>query len=51
MDCRAGPAIRPYDPTDGVRSRTVMKFARIVFTVAGVWGIAVLTPLYFLVDS
>jgi hypothetical protein len=27
-----------------------MKFAKIVFTAAGVWGIAVLTPLYFLVD-
>ena len=27
-----------------------MRFARIVFIVAGVWGIAVLTPLYFLVD-
>jgi hypothetical protein len=27
-----------------------MKFARVVFTVAGVWGIVVLTPLYFLVD-
>lgn len=27
-----------------------MKFARVVFLVAGVWGIAVLTPLYFLVD-
>jgi hypothetical protein len=27
-----------------------MRFARIVFTVAGVWGIVVLTPLYFLVD-
>ena len=27
-----------------------MKFAKIVFTIAGVWGIAVLTPLYFLVD-
>ena len=27
-----------------------MKFARIVFTAAGVWGIVVLTPLYFLVD-
>jgi len=27
-----------------------MKFARIVFLAAGVWGIAVLTPLYFLVD-
>jgi hypothetical protein len=27
-----------------------MTFARIVFIAAGVWGIAVLTPLYFLVD-
>jgi len=27
-----------------------MRFARIVFVAAGVWGIAVLTPIYFLVD-
>src|SRR5262247_829637 len=27
-----------------------MRFARVTFLVAGVWGIAVLTPLYFLVD-
>lgn len=27
-----------------------MRFAKIVFTVAGVWGVVVLTPLYFLVD-
>ena len=27
-----------------------MKFARAVFLGAGVWGIVVLTPLYFLVD-
>jgi hypothetical protein len=27
-----------------------IKFARIVFTGAGIWGIAVLTPLFFLVD-
>jgi hypothetical protein len=27
-----------------------MKLARIVFVVAGIWGIAVLTPLYWLVD-
>ena len=27
-----------------------MKFARIVFLGAGIWGIAVLTPLYWLVD-
>jgi hypothetical protein len=27
-----------------------MKFARIVFIAAGVWGIAVLAPLFFLVD-
>ena len=27
-----------------------MRFARIVFIAAGVWGIVVLTPLYFLLD-
>ena len=27
-----------------------MKFARIVFFAAGVWGVVVLTPLYFLFD-
>jgi hypothetical protein len=27
-----------------------MRFARIVFIAAGVWGIAVLMPLYFLTD-
>jgi hypothetical protein len=27
-----------------------MKFARIVFLIAGVWGLTILTPLYFLFD-
>ena len=27
-----------------------MRFARIVFVVAGIWGIVVLTPFYWLVD-
>src|SRR5262245_13586119 len=27
-----------------------MRFAKIVFILAGIWGIAVLTPLFFLVD-
>src|SRR5215831_8876754 len=27
-----------------------MKFAKIVFWIAGVWGILVLTPLYFIFD-
>lgn len=27
-----------------------MKFAKFVFTGAGIWGIVVLTPLYWLVD-
>jgi hypothetical protein len=27
-----------------------MRFAKTVFTVAGIWGIVVLLPLYFLVD-
>lgn len=28
-----------------------MKFAKIVFNIAGVWGLIVLTPLYFLFDQ
>lgn len=27
-----------------------MKFARVVFWVAGIWGLVVITPLYFLFD-
>jgi hypothetical protein len=27
-----------------------MKFARIVFLIAGVWGLTIMTPLYFLFD-
>ena len=27
-----------------------MKFAKIVFFLAGIWGVALLTPLYFLFD-
>jgi len=27
-----------------------MRFARVVFIAAGVWGVVVLTPLYFLAD-
>jgi hypothetical protein len=27
-----------------------MRFARIVFVVVGLWGLLVLTPLFFLVD-
>ena len=27
-----------------------MRFAKIVFIAAGIWGIVVLTPLYFLID-
>ena len=27
-----------------------MKFAKIVFTTAGVWGFLVLSPLYFMLD-
>src|SRR5712691_2589354 len=29
---------------------STMRFARIVFTAAGVWGIVVLAPRYFLLD-
>jgi hypothetical protein len=28
-----------------------MKFARIVFWIAGIWGFLILTPLYFMFDA
>jgi hypothetical protein len=28
-----------------------MKFAKIVFWIAGVWGVLILTPLYFMFDA
>ena len=28
-----------------------MKFARIVFFIAGIWGVLILTPLYFIFDT
>ena len=28
-----------------------MKFAKVVFRIAGVWGIVVLTPLFFVIDE
>jgi len=31
-------------------SETAMKFAKIVFWIAGIWGLLVITPLYFLFD-
>lgn len=27
-----------------------MKFAKVVFRIAGIWGLLVITPLYFLFD-
>jgi len=27
-----------------------MKFAKVVFWIAGMWGVLVLTPLYFIFD-
>ncbi len=28
-----------------------MKFAKVIFWIAGVWGVLVLTPLYFIFDT
>ena len=37
--------------THGTSSRGItMKFAKIVFWIAGIWGLLVLTPLYFMFD-
>jgi hypothetical protein len=30
--------------------RCQMKFAKIVFRIAAIWGILILTPLYFIFD-
>src|SRR5690242_11079796 len=38
-------------PVARCRMEPSMRFAKIVFSVAGVWGIAVLTPMYFLTDT
>lgn len=27
-----------------------MKFAKVIFTIAGIWGVLMITPLYFLFD-
>ena len=28
-----------------------MRFARVVFAIAGVWGVLIMTPLYFTIDA
>jgi hypothetical protein len=33
-----------------LKGEKAMKFARVVFWVAGIWGLLVITPLYFLFD-
>jgi hypothetical protein len=35
---------------EATASEACMRFARFVFIAAGVWGIAVLTPFYWLID-
>ena len=44
---RADPPVVTFEEIGAV---TRTKFARVVFLGAGVWGIVVLTPLYWLVD-
>ena len=34
-----------------VQTEAAMKFAKIVFWIAAIWGILVLTPLYFIFDT
>jgi hypothetical protein len=33
-----------------IAEETIVRFAKIVFVIAGIWGIVVLTPFYWLVD-
>src|SRR4051812_14279943 len=35
----------PMTPTDSAR------FAKIVFTIAGIWGVLIIAPLYFTIDA
>ena len=37
-------------PSVRIGDQTSVRFARVVFTCAGIWGLVVLTPLYFSVD-
>jgi hypothetical protein len=38
------------DSEEEAEKEKAMKFARVVFWVAGIWGLLVITPLYFLFD-
>jgi hypothetical protein len=40
----------PEEPRKMRPDSRTMRFAKIVFTVAGIWGIVVLMPLFFLLD-
>jgi len=33
-----------------MEARAAVRFAKIVFWIAGIWGVLVITPLYFMVD-
>jgi hypothetical protein len=54
LDQKLGVTARNLVNVEAVRTaiaiRTIMRFARIVFIGAGVWGIVALMPLYGLVD-
>jgi hypothetical protein len=47
---RSPNLLGPIDRGGEAAVRRLMKFARIVFLIAGVWGVTILTPLYFLFD-
>jgi hypothetical protein len=40
----------PSGASDTTTEETFVRFAKTVFVIAGIWGIVVLTPLYWLVD-
>jgi hypothetical protein len=39
-----------YSPSIHRQSEETMRFAKIVFWVAGIWGLLTITPLYFMLD-
>jgi hypothetical protein len=42
--------LRNIQPTNERAIGAAMKFAKITFRIAGIWGVLVLTPLYFIFD-
>lgn len=45
------PGFQSTIPENCENGQVAMKFAKIVFWIAGIWGVLIITPLYFLFDT